>query len=104
MTTFRLIYWLIGVIQPILVPLCFVTAWLLTGLVVWSLWSSLRDGLSRAKQMHQIPCANCQFFSGDYHLKCGVRPYSALTEAAIGCPDYEPLLNPFTAASTTQSP
>jgi hypothetical protein len=38
--------------------------------------------------MHQIPCANCQFFTGDYHLKCPIHPAIALSEAAIGCPDY----------------
>jgi RNA polymerase subunit RPABC4/transcription elongation factor Spt4 len=39
--------------------------------------------------MHQIPCANCQFFTRDYHLKCTVHPAQALTEEAIGCGDFE---------------
>jgi hypothetical protein len=38
--------------------------------------------------MHQIPCAQCQYFSGNYLLKCPVHPQQALSEAAIGCPDF----------------
>jgi hypothetical protein len=81
---------LIQLIQPILVPLCFVIAWGLIGLGVWSVWSAIRDGVSKAKQMHRIPCANCQYFTGDYHLKCPVHPTEALSEDAIGCPDFDP--------------
>jgi hypothetical protein len=86
---FAIVYWLIQVIQPIWVPLCSVMAWTLVLLTAWSLWSALRDGVSNAKRMHQIPCANCHFFTGDYHLKCTVRPTTALSEAAIDCLDYE---------------
>ncbi|KGF71902.1 hypothetical protein DO97_14460 [Neosynechococcus sphagnicola sy1] len=75
-------------IKPILVPLCFIGAWGLTSLVAWSLGTALRDGLRNAQRMHQIPCARCQFFTGDYHLKCTVHPKVALSESAIHCPDY----------------
>ncbi len=76
-------------IQPILVPLCFVCAWAFMGLLGWNLWSAMRDGVSQAQQMHRVPCSECRFFTGDYHLKCTVHPNRALSEEAIDCPDFE---------------
>ncbi|NER81331.1 MAG: hypothetical protein F6K42_17545 [Leptolyngbya sp. SIO1D8] len=76
-------------IQPVLVPICFVLAWTIIGLSLWSLWALTRDGVQRARRMHQIPCAECRYFSGDYHLKCPVHPQEALSEKAIDCPDFE---------------
>lgn len=63
-------------------------AWTFVGLVGWSIWLSVQEMLNKAKRFHQIPCANCQFFSHNYCLKCSVHPDRALTEAAIDCPDY----------------
>jgi hypothetical protein len=77
-------------IQPILVPLCFVFAWGIVGLVGWSLWSATRDSIKAAQRMHQIPCANCQFFTNTHYLKCPVHPSSAGTEEAVNCMDFEP--------------
>lgn len=88
------VYALLQVVQPVLVPLCFLFAWSLTLLTFWSLWSAARDGISKVKTLHQIPCAGCQFFTGDYHLKCPVRPMIALSEEAINCSDYEPTTVP----------
>ncbi|MDB9345741.1 hypothetical protein PN456_17520 [Nodularia spumigena CS-586/05] len=85
---------LIEAIQPLLVPLCFVAAWTLIILLASSLWTAVRDGVSTAKQMHQIPCANCQFFTDNYRLKCTVHPSTASTEEAIDCCDYQPKTNP----------
>jgi hypothetical protein len=90
---FQLLYLLIQAIQPLLVPICFVCAWAVVIIAGWSLYSALMDGMSRAKQMHKIPCANCVFFTNDYRLKCPVRPTNALTEDAIGCPDYRPTMH-----------
>lgn len=92
-----LLYWFFHWIEPILVPICFFAAWAIVLTTVWSLWSAARDSAQRARQMHQIPCANCQFFTGDYHLKCTVHPQDALSEAAIGCRDYRPQSQPFVA-------
>ncbi|MDX2099170.1 MAG: hypothetical protein SFW36_15440 [Leptolyngbyaceae cyanobacterium bins.59] len=89
-------------IQPYLVPLCFVAAWALIILVVWTTIASLRDSLSSAKKMHQVPCANCKFFTRDYHLKCTVHPSDALSEVAINCPDYDPITHPYTAADAAK--
>ncbi|MDB9539089.1 hypothetical protein NWP22_14875 [Anabaenopsis tanganyikae CS-531] len=81
-------------IQPLLIPICFVTAWTVIILFAWSLWSAARDSVTTAKQMHQIPCPSCQFFTNNYRLKCTVHPSTASTEEAIDCSDYQPKTNP----------
>jgi hypothetical protein len=88
---FQLLYVLIQAIQPFLVPLCFLCAWTLILLMVWSLWTATRDSVAKAQQMHQIPCTGCQFFTNDYRLKCTVHPQTANSEEAINCSDYRPL-------------
>ena len=85
---FRLLYYLVQAIQPILVPLCFFFAWIFIVLVGWTLCSAMRDTAARAKRMHKIPCTNCQFFTNDYRLKCTIQPLIANTEKAIDCFDY----------------
>jgi len=92
---FKLIFFLINGIQPLLVPICFIVAWTVIILVVLSLWSAARDSLTTAKQMHQIPCTGCQFFTDNYRLTCTVRPSIANTEEAIDCSDYQPKTNPY---------
>jgi hypothetical protein len=81
---------LIHLIQPVLVPLCFGLAWLLVALIGWSIWAAMRDAVNHAKQMHEIPCANCLFFTNSHYLKCPVHPDSALSTDAINCSDYQP--------------
>ena len=81
---------LIQLIQPFLVPICFVAAWGFVGLGVLNLWTTLRDGVTHAQRIHRIPCSECKFFTGDYHLKCTVHPQIALSEDAIDCVDYAP--------------
>lgn len=80
----------IAVLKPIIVPICFITAWMLVILVFLSLWNAIAETAYRAKQMHQIPCSQCQFFNNDYRLKCTVHPDIANSEEAIGCRDYLP--------------
>ncbi|MBD2494554.1 hypothetical protein [Nostoc sp. FACHB-280] len=89
------IIFLIHGMQKFLVPICFVVAWGLMILVAWSLWSTARDSVATAKQMHQIPCPGCQFFTDDYRLKCTVHPSVANTEEAINCMDYQAKTNPY---------
>ncbi|MBG1243026.1 hypothetical protein N0Y54_36410 [Nostoc punctiforme UO1] len=91
----ELISFLLHGIQPLLIPICFITAWTVTILVVLSLWTAARDSVATAKQMHQIPCTGCQFFTDNYRLKCTVRPSIANTEEAIDCLDYQPKTNPY---------
>jgi hypothetical protein len=81
---------LIRGIQPLIVPICFIVAWGFIFLGIWSLISAMRRGFATAKRMHEIPCANCQFFTENYLLKCPVHPSTALSEDAVNCPDYEP--------------
>ncbi len=54
-----------------------------------NLYLRFQLGINYVKRLHQIPCSRCTFFTGDYRLKCTVHPYSALTETAINCSDYE---------------
>lgn len=51
-------------------------------------FKTLRQDWQHLKKLHQIPCARCVFFTGEYNLKCTVHPYKALNEDAIGCIDY----------------
>ncbi|MBD2006870.1 MULTISPECIES: hypothetical protein [Cyanophyceae] len=88
---FQLLYFLVHAISPILVPVCFFCAWMMTILVVWNISSAIAQGVSKTKRLHSIPCANCQYFTGDYRLKCTVKPSDALTEEAINCSDYCPV-------------
>lgn len=64
-------------------------AWSLVAIVGRSIWVFVKDVAKSAKQLHQIPCANCQFFTNSAFLKCPVHPSRALTQEAIHCPDYD---------------
>ncbi|MEX0270262.1 hypothetical protein AB3R30_14050 [Leptolyngbyaceae cyanobacterium UHCC 1019] len=87
---FQILKPIIETIQPFVVPLCFVAAWLIVLLMVWNLWMAVRDAVTLTQKMHQIPCSNCRFFTSNYQLKCTVHPSNALTEEAINCPDFDP--------------
>jgi hypothetical protein len=76
-------------LQPYLGPVCLVLAWGGVMLGLWNLFATVRDSLNRAKTMHQIPCADCKYFTNQAALKCPVHPAEALTENAIGCSDFE---------------
>lgn len=78
----------VQLIQPLIVPLCFITAWVALGLAVWSIMAAARQGVAIARQMHQIPCAECRYFTNSAFLKCPIHPAEALSEHAIDCPDY----------------
>jgi len=86
---FLLISRLIHAVQPFLIPICFVMAWGIVLIMGWSILAALRDGVKQVKNLHQIPCANCLFFTNSYYLKCPVHPSIALSEGAIGCRDYQ---------------
>ncbi|EFA70753.1 hypothetical protein [Cylindrospermopsis raciborskii] len=85
---FSVLIYIINNLQPLLIPICFVMAWSIITLLVVNLWTATKDTVQIAQKMHQIPCPNCQFFTNNYRLKCTVNPYTASTEAAIGCKDY----------------
>ncbi|MDY6784433.1 MAG: hypothetical protein SW833_18105 [Cyanobacteriota bacterium] len=90
-----LLYALLQLIKPILVPLCFVGTWFFLAALGWSLVSAIRDTLKRGQLMHAVPCSKCQFFTNDHRLKCTIDPLRANTEQAIGCLNYCPKKNPF---------
>lgn len=92
---FPFLYYLVHKIEPVLVPICFVCAWLFLFALGWSVVSAIRATMQRTQTMHKIPCTGCQFFTGDYRLKCTVHPAIANTENAINCYDYYPNPNPF---------
>lgn len=89
------IHWIIGIVHSLLVPICFTSAWVIVALTAWSVLAAVQDGVKNVEQLHKIPCADCRFFTCDYHLKCAVHPAKALSEDAINCPDFE------TAAKST---
>lgn len=74
--------------KTLLMPLRFVGGCSLLGLAAWSLIGAVYSIVSQARKMHQIPCTKCRFFTGDYRLKCTVKPQIANTEQAISCSDY----------------
>jgi hypothetical protein len=92
---FYLLQPIVRAVQPLLIPMCFVLAWSISAMIGWSLWTGVRDTIARSRQMHQIPCTNCRFFTCNYHLKCTVHPTEALTESAINCSDYAARPNPY---------
>lgn len=72
---------------------CPTLIWVTLLLFFTSICFALSDGIARLKQLHQIPCTKCAFFTGEYHLKCTVHPCKALSENAINCLDYEPVFD-----------
>ncbi|MBZ8183170.1 hypothetical protein [Oscillatoria salina] len=91
----QLVYYFFEIVEPVLVPICFVFAWVLVVVFSWTIIMATRDTIAKAKQMHEIPCTKCQFFTNDRHLKCTVQPKIANTEQAIECSDYRQIKNPF---------
>ncbi|MEB3283417.1 MAG: hypothetical protein VKK42_31295 [Lyngbya sp.] len=51
----------------------------------------LRSNLSLTKPFNKIPCANCQYFNNNLHLKCAVQPSIVLSEEAKDCTDFQPM-------------
>ncbi|PSF37678.1 hypothetical protein C7H19_08980 [Aphanothece hegewaldii CCALA 016] len=74
--------------MEILSILGLISTFSLLGLVGWTLGSVVKDTIEVAKTMHEIPCANCQYFTDDHRLKCTLHPKTANTEQAIDCSDY----------------
>lgn len=70
----------------------FICSTIAFGLAVFSFWSvglACREGATYLKRLHRIPCSDCAYFTGDYRLKCTLRPVEALTEEALECLDFE---------------
>lgn len=80
--------WLINH-NAFLEPIYLLGAWVFILSLITTLLSIIRDIIKRTKQMHQIPCTNCRYFTNDYYLKCTVQPQIANTELAIDCLDFK---------------
>lgn len=81
-------------LQQIESLLCCICIFAAIATCLWNGLATFQQGVAYVKKLHQIPCDRCAFFTGDYRLKCTVRPFSALTEDAIDCNDYEPRTTP----------
>nr|WP_242033697.1 hypothetical protein [Phormidium sp. FACHB-592] len=69
-----------------------VCLWLVLVSFLWSIGKAATQGWTKVQRLHQVPCSRCTFFTHDYHLKCPVHPYKALSEEAINCLDYKPAI------------
>ncbi len=76
----------IFLIISLVFKLCF---WLILTRFLWSVCLNFNQGWQKLKRLHQIPCHQCAFFTGNYYLKCTIHPQKALTEEAIDCLDLE---------------
>jgi hypothetical protein len=66
---------------------------LFTGTIIW--FAKTRrahkiENFFKLNPFNQVPCRNCQYFSGNFYLKCAVNPSDVLTNKAINCSDYCP--------------
>lgn len=65
----------------------------LTGMAIWlskRRMEQKKDSFFNFNRFHQVPCRKCQYFTGNFYLKCAVRPLDVLTKKAINCSDYCP--------------
>lgn len=71
-------------------PIYFVMGWVLLTVMLSAILKVARTEVVGLETLHQVPCRNCRFFSGNSYLKCAVQPCIALTEKANNCSDYWP--------------
>lgn len=71
--------------------ICPICIWLVLTLFFLAVLCAFQEGSEQLKRSHQVPCSRCAFSTGDYRLKCAVRPCQAFSEEAIGCTDFEPV-------------
>ncbi|NJK40863.1 MAG: hypothetical protein HC934_04925 [Acaryochloridaceae cyanobacterium SU_2_1] len=84
----QLWYRLYPILHPLFIGLCMGLAWGMVGLFLWNIGAAIAYSLKTSQRMHQIPCSQCQYFTGDYRLKCTLHPSIALSDAAIHCADF----------------
>lgn len=69
--------------------ICFGLWTTVISLIIWRTGTTAKQAVNHVQRLHQIPCSNCTYFTGDYRLKCTVHPCKALSEDAIDCRDFE---------------
>lgn len=72
----------------ILVPLCFIAIWVGLIYVIADTWKFNRKETKVSRELAQLPCKKCQFFSNNHYMKCAVNPHVVMTPAANQCQDY----------------
>ncbi|MEM8642066.1 MAG: hypothetical protein AAGG51_25125 [Cyanobacteria bacterium P01_G01_bin.54] len=78
--------------------------WLVSVSFFLAIALAMRDGIQQLHRLHRVPCTRCAFYTGEYRLKCTVNPYQALSEAAIGCLDYEENIQTQASCTDLSSP
>ena len=68
---------------------CLIMWTTVVSLIIWRTGTITTKAITHLQRLHKIPCSNCSYFTGDYRLKCTVRPFEALSEQAIDCLDFE---------------
>jgi hypothetical protein len=68
---------------------CLSTTWILIALMFYQSYWAIKKSRQYLVRLHSIPYSRCVFCTGDYRLKCAVHPFSALTDSAIDCLDFE---------------
>ena len=61
---------------------------LISAYIFWRLIAIATKAFNHLKRLHQIPCSQCAYFTGDYRLKCTVNPMIVMSETAIDCRDF----------------
>ncbi|MFB2939041.1 hypothetical protein ACE1B6_27625 [Aerosakkonemataceae cyanobacterium BLCC-F154] len=74
-----------------IIPTTFFTFWLMYLIVSTDLLKFAKHKISIIKNLEQVPCKNCRYFTNNPYLRCAVNPAIALTSEAINCSDYCPM-------------
>lgn len=68
-------------------------AWGLFAVLILTIITVIVEVHKRSRKMHEIPCTDCRYFTGNFYLKCSVNPHIANTELAISCRDFQKKTN-----------
>lgn len=74
-----------------IIPTTFFTFWLMYLIVSTDLLKFAKHKISIIKNLEQVPCKNCRYFTNNPYLRCAVNPSIALTSEAVNCSDYCPM-------------
>jgi hypothetical protein len=71
---------------------CFMIMLVVSILIFAKAWEAVRAENLTLKFFYRPPCRKCHFFAQNHYLLCTVHPYHVLTEQALDCSDYHPLI------------
>ncbi|MBE9225944.1 hypothetical protein IQ264_10960 [Phormidium sp. LEGE 05292] len=74
-----------------IIPSTFFTFWLMYLILSTDLLKFAKHKISIIKNLEQVPCKNCRYFTNNPYLRCAVNPSIALTSQAVNCSDYCPI-------------